>query len=64
MSCLEIFYELKRVVKPGEMIIIIEDVDIGSGWDILGNLKCEFDVGNNIRTKEQWYRLISRNFQL
>ena len=64
MRCLEIFYELKRVVKPGGMIIIIEDVEIGSRWDILGNIIRKLDVGNYIRTKKQWYRLISRNFSI
>ena len=63
-SCLEIFHELKRVVKPGGMIIIIEDVEIGSRWDILGNIIRKLDVGNYIRTKKQWYRLISRNFSI
>ena len=55
---------MKRVLKPGGTIFIIEDVDIGLRWDILGYLKRKFDVGNFIRTKEQWYRLISRNFSI
>jgi ubiquinone/menaquinone biosynthesis C-methylase UbiE len=63
-SCLEIFHELKRVIKPGGLIIIIEDVEIGSRWDILGNIIRKLDVGNYIRTEEQWYKLISSNFNI
>ena len=63
-SCLEIFHELKRVIKPGGVIIIIEDFDIGSRWDILGNIIRKLDVGNYIRTEEQWYKLISSNFNI
>jgi ubiquinone/menaquinone biosynthesis C-methylase UbiE len=63
-SCLEIFHELKRVIKPGGIIIIIEDLEIGSRWDILGNIIRKLDVGNYIRTEEQWYKLISSNFNI
>ena len=63
-SCLEIFHELKRVIKPGGIIIIIEDVEIGSRWDILGNIIRKLDVGNYIRTEEQWHKLISSNFNI
>jgi len=63
-SCLEIFHELKRVIKPGGIIIIIEDVEIGSRWDILGNIIRKLDVGNYIRTEERFYKLITSNFNI
>ena len=63
-SCLEIFHELKRVIKPGGIIIIIEDLEIGSRWDILGNIIRKLDVGNYIRNEEQWYKLITSNFNI
>ena len=44
--------------------IIIEDLEIGSRWDILGNIIRKLDVGNYIRTEEQWYKLISSNFNI
>ena len=63
-NCKDIFNEILRVIKKSGKIIIIEDVDIKSKFDLFGNVVRKFDIGNFIRTKEEWLELISKEFTI
>ena len=62
--CLKIFDEMKKVLKKNGKIIIMEDVDVESKYDIIGNLLRKYDKGDHIRTKKEYMSLFQQNFKI
>ena len=59
-----IFKEIKRVIKKHGKIIIMENLNPESKTDFLGNLFRKLDNGNFIRTKEEYIKLLSNDFNI
>ena len=62
--CLQIFDEMNRVLKKNGRIIIMEDVDVESKLDILGNILRKYDKGNYIRKKNEYLQLFKQKFKI
>lgn len=61
--CAEIFKQMKRVLKLGARILIMEDViSAGDGW--LTKKLHSLDKGKNIRTAEQYNNLLRPHFKI
>ena len=63
-NCNLILNEIKRVIKDTGKIIIIEDVNIQSKIDLLGNIIRKLDVGEHIRTQKEWLELLSKKINI
>ena len=59
-KCLKIFDEMNRVLKKNGKIFIMEDVDVESKLDILGNFLRKYDKGDYIRKKNEYFELFQR----
>jgi len=59
-KCYRLFQEMRRVVKDGGKIFVMEDVDIESKWDIFGNLLRYLDKGDYIRKEKEYLKLFSK----
>jgi len=63
-KCLKIFDEMNRVLKKNGKIFIMEDVDVESKLDILGNFLRKYDKGDYIRKKNEYFELFQRKFTI
>ena len=63
-KCLQIFDEMNRVLKENGKIFIMEDVDVDSRLDMLGNIIRKFDKGNYIRKKNEYFKLLKQKFKI
>jgi SAM-dependent methyltransferase len=58
----QVLREMKRVIrKPGKMVIL-EDVNVESSWDLPGNLMRRLDIGAFIRKKQEYRHLFEQQF--
>jgi ubiquinone/menaquinone biosynthesis C-methylase UbiE len=54
--------EVKRILKPDGMLLMIEDAPTSSRWNIIGSFLQRLDIGSNIRTAVEYKSILSRYF--
>ena len=59
-----IIKEMKRVLSGNGKVIIMEDVNIESKYDIIGNVIRRFDRGKYIRIKDEYVSLFNEYFKI
>jgi len=59
-----IIKEMKRVLSDNGKVIIMEDVNIESKYDIIGNVIRRFDRGKYIRIKDEYVSLFNEYFKI
>lgn len=60
----KVLVEIKRIIKPDGVILIIEDVPVKSKINIFGKFFQKCDRGKNIREIEQYNELFGESFTL
>ena len=63
-NSISVFKEINRIIKNAGKILIIEDIDIESKWDLIGNILRKLDKGNFIRQLNSWKKLFETNFEI
>jgi ubiquinone/menaquinone biosynthesis C-methylase UbiE len=56
--------EIKRILKPYGMLLLIEDAPTRSQWNIIGKALQRYDIGSNIRTADEYKKILQRYFML
>jgi ubiquinone/menaquinone biosynthesis C-methylase UbiE len=63
-SALAALYEIRRVLKPGGQVLVIEPIPVVSSWNIMGRLIKSLDLGHFIRKYKVWNNMLSEVFTL
>lgn len=54
--------EMKRILKPDGILLLIEDAPTSSSWNIVGKLLQQYDIGSNIRSCSQYRTMLDNEF--
>lgn len=54
--------EAKRVLKKEGKFLLIEDAPVGSKWNFVGRFLQRYDIGDKIRPREEYGRIIENYF--
>jgi len=63
-SIISVLKETKRVLKKYGEILLIEDAPIRSKWNIIGKFLQVYDVGDNIRSAEEYTEVLRKYFNI
>ena len=56
--------EIRRIIKPGGHIIIVEIFYPENVWNVFGHLLCRFDRGRFVRNKKSFKKMLSKEFKI
>lgn len=55
-------HEVRRVLKPGGRVLLIEDAPVKSSWDFISRILQSQDVGSNIRSSDVYKAILQKHF--
>ena len=63
-SIIVVLKETKRVLKKNGKILLIEDAPIRSKWNFIGKFLQMYDIGDNIRSVEEYTKILRKYFNI
>lgn len=59
-----VFKEVKRVLKPDGILLLIEDAPTSAQWNFVGRVLQKLDIGHNIRTYSEYKAIAEEDFTI
>ncbi|MHA2040084.1 MAG: class I SAM-dependent methyltransferase [Promethearchaeota archaeon] len=56
--------EIKRILKPGALFLLIEDAPVSARWNIIGKVLQRYDIGSNIRLASSYRMVLEKDFEI